>query len=393
MAALMSMVALSIDAMLPALAQIGHTLGSPDANSNQLVISALFLGFGFGQLLYGPMADALGRKPAIYTGLGLFLLGSIACMSAQSFPAMLAGRFLQGLGVASPRTITLALVRDQYLGPEMARIMSLIMAVFILTPALAPALGQVILLVAPWRAIFAMLLLMGLLTLTWFALRQPETLPAARRVPFSLRQTLREARSVFAHRRSLAYMVVAGLSFGAFVGYLTSAQQLLQEQFGLGEKFPLYFGALALCIGAGSITNSRLLRRFEVQKLTRSAIGVFTTLSTVTWCALYLGHAPLSLTGLMLWGGVSFFCMGFVFGNANAMAMAPFGHMAGVAAAVVGAFSTFVSVTLGTLIGQSYDGAATPLIGGFALLGALALGILTWAHARPEPVEVEASGG
>ena len=186
-ALMISLVALSIDAMLPALPAIGAELGVRQANDAQLVISALFLGLAIAQMVYGPLSDSFGRKPAIYAGFAIFIAGCVLSILASGLEVMLLGRFLQGIGAAGPRIVTMALVRDQYAGRAMARVMSLAMAVFIMVPVLAPAIGQGILLVAHWRAIFGMLLAVALIALAWFALRQPETLPPARRTPFSLR--------------------------------------------------------------------------------------------------------------------------------------------------------------------------------------------------------------
>ena len=157
-ALMISLVALSVDTMLPALPAIGAELGVRQANDAQLVLSALFLGLAIAQMAYGPLSDSFGRKPVIYTGFAIFIAGCVLSILASGLEVMLLGRFLQGIGAAGPRIVTMALVRDQYAGRAMARIMSLAMTVFIMVPVLAPAFGQAILLVAHWRAIFGMLL-------------------------------------------------------------------------------------------------------------------------------------------------------------------------------------------------------------------------------------------
>jgi DHA1 family bicyclomycin/chloramphenicol resistance-like MFS transporter len=175
---MMSLTALSIDAMLPALPLMGAELDVQNANSRQLVVSAIFLGLAIGQLFFGPLSDKTGRKPAIYAGLTLYIGGSLLAMFAFSFPMLLAGRLLQGTGVSSPRAVGLALVRDRYEGRSMAQVMSFVMTVFILVPMIAPTLGQAILLFTGWRAIFGSFVILALITLIWFALRMPETLGA-----------------------------------------------------------------------------------------------------------------------------------------------------------------------------------------------------------------------
>ena len=388
MAALTALVALSIDMILPALPAIGATLGVERSNDNQLVISSLFLGFGLGQLLYGPMSDATGRKPAGYAGLLLFIVGCVLALLAWSFPMMLAGRFLQGAGVAGPRTMTIALVRDRFEGRAMARVMSLVMAVFILVPIVAPALGQAVLAVSGWRTIFGIYLAMALVTGAWFALRQDETLPPGSRIPFSAGRMASAAREVVTDRLALGYTVAAGLVFGAFMGYLTSAQQILQQQYALGTRFPLFFAMLAISIGGASLLNSQLVMRHGMHALSSWSLRAICAVSVIFGAVALAasGHPP--FWTLMTYLLATFFAVGLLFGNLNALAMQPLGHIAGTGAAVVGAVSTLISMALGTAIGQSYDGTVLPLVAGFAVLSVLAIIATHWAEsgARPEPV-------
>ncbi len=383
-AMLTSLAAMSIDAVLPALSQIGLELGVQRANDNQLVISLLFLGMAVGQLLYGPLSDSTGRKPAIFLGLALFMAGSLTALLAGSFRLLLVGRVMQGLGAAGPRIVTVALVRDQYEGRAMARVMSFVMAVFILVPVVAPLLGQGILVVAHWRAIFAVYLLLASLAAVWFGLRQPETLPAERRIPFSLGRIGRAIGEIVGNRISLGYTLAAGLVFGAFLGYLSSAQQIFQEQYGLGRLFPAYFAFLALAIGSASFMNARLVMRYGMRTLSFSSAVAVAGLSLM-FLAIILplgGHPP--LWALMSYLLAVFFFVGILFGNLNALAMEPLGHIAGIGAAVVGAASTLISMMLGTVIGQSFNGTVLPLVTGFALLSLASYGVMRWANA-PAP--------
>ena len=391
MATLTALVALSIDMVLPALPAIGATLGVERANDNQLILSLLFLGFGLGQLFYGPLSDSVGRKPAAYVGLALFTVGCLMALLARNFPLMLVGRFLQGVGVAGPRTITLALVRDKFEGREMARVMSLIMGVFILMPIVAPALGQMVLGVSGWRAIFGVYLGMGLVTCIWFALRQEETLPDARRIPLSLRQMLVATRSVFAIRLSVGYTLASGCVFGAFLGYLTSAQQILQQEYALGTLFPLYFAVLAIAIGGASFVNAGLVIRYGMRTLSMWSLrGICAaSLIFIVVAGIGAGHPPLWTLMTYLMG--TFFGIGLLFGNLNALAMQPLGHIAGTGAAVVGATSMLISLALGTWIGQSYNGTVLPLVVGFAVLSACSILAMWWAEVAPprqEPAQV-----
>jgi DHA1 family bicyclomycin/chloramphenicol resistance-like MFS transporter len=391
MATLTALVALSIDMVLPALPAIGASLGVERANDNQLILSLLFLGFGLGQLVYGPLSDAVGRKPAAFVGFALFMVGCVLALMARTFPLILLGRFLQGAGVAGPRTITLALVRDKFEGREMARVMSLIMGVFILVPIVAPALGQLVLGMSGWRAIFGVYLAMGLVASVWFALRQEETLADAQRIPLSLRRMAGAARSVLATRSSVGYTVAAGCVFGAFLGYLTSAQQILQQEYALGTQFPLYFAMLAIAIGGASFANASLVIRYGMRTLsTWSLRGICATSLVFTVVAgIGSGHPP--LWALMTYLMVTFFGIGLLFGNLNALAMQPLGHIAGTGAAVVGATSMLISLALGTWIGQSYNGTVLPLVVGFAVLSACSIVAAWWADVGSpgrEPVQV-----
>jgi len=378
---LMALTALSIDAMLPALPQIASDLQVQNANDRQLVISMIFLGLAFGQLFFGPLSDSIGRKPAIYSGLALFMVGALLGMTAVNFPMMLVGRLLQGVGVSAPRAVTLALVRDQFAGREMARVMSFVMTVFILVPMLAPTMGQAILQFSGWRTIFGSFLLLATISLTWFALRQPETLAPEKRAPFTGRRIINTTQEILKNRPALGYTITAGLVSGAFIGYLNSAQQIFQEQYALGELFTIYFGVIASSIGLASLLNSRLVMHFGMRFLVRNSLLTICILSVAALGSIVFLSIQLPFAVFMAYLMLSFFCVGVLFGNLNSLAMEPLGQVAGIGAAVVGALSTFISVLLGTLIGQSYNGTILPLVSGLAVLTGLSLVVVRWAEA------------
>lgn len=387
MAVMTSLVALSIDAMLPALPAIGRDLGVAAGNDTQWVITALLAGMALGQLIYGPVSDSTGRKPPVYAGLVLFITGCVLSLFAGDFTLMLLGRFLQGLGVAGPRSVAIALIRDLHAGRGMARIMSLIMSVFILVPIAAPALGQAILAVAAWPAIFGFFLVLAVATLAWFAARQPESLPVERRVPFSPRRTARTFGAVLRHRAALGFTLTAGLSSGAFVGYLSSSQQIFQELYGVGTRFALYFAVLAASIGLASVLNGRLVMRAGMLRLSTNALSGLGLLSAgfLVFALSRAGEPP--LWSFMAYMMLAFFCVGILFGNLSSLAMEPLGSIAGVGAAVVASGSLTVSAALGAVIGQAYDGTVVPLVAGFAGLSLLSLPLIRWAASgRSEPV-------
>jgi len=380
MATLMSLVALSIDAMLPALGEIGRDLGVERANDVQLVVTLIFVGIAVGQLAYGPLSDSAGRKPALLAGLGLFMIGCLFSLFSQSFPMMLTGRLLQGLGAAGPRIVTIAVIRDQYEGRLMARVMSLAMAIFIIVPIIAPTMGQGILLVADWRAIFGAFLAIAVATALWFTIRQPETLPVDRRVPFTLSRISSGFREVLTTRAALGYAVAAGLASGPFLAYLSTAPQMLQVQYGLGKSFPLYFALLAIALGAASLSNAKLVMRYGMKALARRALAMMGLLSVGFFVVAYLAEGHPSLWALMVYLLLVFFCEGILYGNLNALAMEPIGHIAGIGAAVVGALSLVISIAGGALIGQAYNGTVLPLVAGFGLLGLAALAAMRWTE-------------
>ena len=371
-----SLVALSTDIMLPALPMIGDALGIVDPNGAQLIVFTFFVGFCAGQLLAGPLSDSFGRKPIVYIGLTILICGCLLSIVSWSLEVMLIGRILQGLGAAAPRIVMIAIIRDEYSGRAMARIMSFVMAVFILVPAVAPALGQVVMIYAGWRMIFLALLVVALIAFVWFALRQNETLALERRLPFSTKQLIIGLKETFGNRVAFGYTMAAGFIFGAFVGYLSSAQQIFQDTFNKGDSFPLYFAFLALAIGAASVFNSQLVMKYGMRPLSHSALIVSIVVSFAFLPAAMGWFGSFTLPLFMVWALINFFCMGLLFGNFNALAMEPLGHIAGVAAALIGFLSTLVSLPLGVLVAQLFNGTAVPLIAGFAGLGLCALAIV-----------------
>ena len=384
-AMLISLVALSIDSMLPALPAIAAEFSLTDLNDQQYVITSLFLGLSLGQLIYGPVSDAYGRKRPIYIGIGIFVVGSVICLLTPSYELLLAGRFLQGLGASSARIIALAIVRDRFEGAAMAKVMSFVMAVFIFIPALAPLLGQGILFFGDWHLIFAFILLYGLVALSWFGFRLEESLPAQRRHPLRLGTLWQGIVFIFKQPVTVVATLVAGLMFGGFVAYLSSAQQILGELYQTGDAFALYFALLALGIGAASMVNARIISRLGVLGvcLLGSALQCGLSLLMVAVSVFVFDQLP-PLWLFMLYCFPLFFCLGLQFGNLNALAMQPLGNIAGLGASLTGAVSTMIAVPLGALVGQQYNGTPTPLMIGFLVFGSIGLLVLLMLRKRME---------
>jgi DHA1 family bicyclomycin/chloramphenicol resistance-like MFS transporter len=351
-----------------------------NVNDRQLVVSLLFLGMAVGQMFFGPLSDKTGRKPATYWGFALFIAGSLLSLFSLSFSMLLFGRLLQGVGISAPRAVTLALVRDRYEGRFMARVMSFAMTVFVLVPMIAPTFGQALLLLSGWRSIFGSYVLIAVITVLWFALRIPETLAPENRAPFSLWRIITAIREIVGIRLAIGYTVASGLISGAFLGYLNSAQQIFQEQYVLGELFPLYFGVIALSLGLASLLNARLVMQFGMRPLARwSLLGVLGLSIAALGIALLAAGLP-PLWFVMVYLMMAFFCVGILFGNMNALAMKPLGHIAGIGAAVIGSLSTLISVPIGTIIGQSYNGTILPLVAGMAILAGFSIVVARWAE-------------
>ena len=382
MAMMIALTALSIDAMLPALTNIGTDLGVTAPNDNQLIISILFLGLAIGQLFYGPLSDNIGRKPAVYFGLLIFGIGCIISMFSKDLTTMLVGRCLQGIGLSGPRVVTIAIIRDLYKGERMAQVMSFVLAVFIAVPAIAPAVGQGVLYIADWRMIFVVLLTLGTIAFIWFYLRQEETLTKENRMKFSFANLRKKLKEIITIRSTIAYTLAAGFISSAFVGFLNSSQQVFQIQFGLGERFPIYFAAIALSVGLASFVNGKLVMRYGMQKMVRSAALSIVVISIIFYGLINTMIVTPSLTFFMMYLLSTVFFVGILFGNLNSMAMEPLGHMAGIGAAIVGSVSTFISVPFGTYIGMQYNGTVEPMVMGFLVFGSLTALSIFFAKGR-----------
>lgn len=385
MALMMSIVAMSIDALLPALGLIGGEMRVAHENDVQLVIGFIFAGMALGQLIAGPLSDALGRKPVLSVGIALYLAASVFCYFADRFDLLLAGRFFQGLGVAAPYVTAVSVVRDKYSGRDMARIMSIVMMIFIVVPAIAPSLGQVVMNWAGWRAIFILYIVYSATIWLWISVRLEETLPAEKRNRLQLGAFLHGFKVVTGNRTTMIYMICMGLLFGSFIGYLGASQQIFQVQFGVGEAFSLYFGALALVMGLSSLVNSRIVVRLGMRRICQTAMTVIVMISALFLGLHYVVDA-VTLPMFLVFAAIIFFMFGLMFGNMNAIAMEPMGEVAGMASAIIGSVSSVMSISLGTLIGQMYDNTLAPIAAGFLVMGCCAL-ILMRVEQRQHRVE------
>ena len=372
MAALMSIVALSIDAVLPALPQIAKDLQVNNINQNQKIITFIFLGLGIGQLLLSPFSDSFGRKPIVYIGFIIFIAASIICISTKSFEIMLLGRILQGVGLAAPRTICIAMVRDTYEGDYMGKILSIVVMIFILVPIIAPTLGQFLMQLHNWQFIFSFNLIFGLIIIIWFFFRQPETLNEKYKIPYRLSIFKSGLIAFFKIKSAVIYTVLSGLITGSFMVYISTSQQIFEQQYHLAEEFPYIFASLAISIGLATFANSQLVIKFGMVKIFHVSLLSFIVISLIFVVTFNNGTNP-GIEILITFFMLQFFAIGFMFGNLRALAMEPLKHIAGIGAALNGFFSTIMAVVIADYIGSFVKKSVLPLFIGFLITGLLAL--------------------
>lgn len=372
MAALMSLVALSIDAVLPALPMIGEYLSVTDPLDNTKLITFIFLGLGFGQLIFGPLSDSVGRKPIVYAGFILFVIASVICITTKSFEMMLFGRVLQGIGLAAPRTMCIAIVRDSYEGDYMAKILSIVVMVFILIPIVAPTLGQFLMNNYGWKFIFTFTLFFGLVIIIWFWLRQPETLKEKYRIPYRLSIFKTGTVQFFRIKSAVIYTLLSGFITGSFMVYLSSSQQIFEKQYDLAEEFPIIFASIAISVGLSTFLNSQLVVKYGMRRIVHISMLSFIIISSIFIMIYHSGNNP-SIQILLLFFALQFFTLGFLFGNLRALAMQPMGHIAGIGSALNGFISTVMAVPIANYIASFITDTVTPLFVGFLVCGLISL--------------------
>jgi len=375
-AMMMSLAALAIDAVLPALPAIGTTFGVESGNTIQQVVGVLFLGLTIGQLIYGPLSDRFGRRSALFTGMLIFMAGSLLTIFSQDFTTMLAGRFSQGFGVAALRIVPLAIVRDKYEGTAMARVMSIAVAVFILVPCISPLLGQSILMVAEWQAIFWVLFVMSGIITVWFGLRQPETLHPSNRTAGGIKPILQGVKVICTNRTTVAYIIVMGLLQGPFMGYIMTAEQIFHDVYHTGNLFALYFASAAISIGIASLVNSQIVERLGMQKICRIALLGSVLISNFALTLEVMGILP--FYGFLCALAAIFFCFGLLLGNMNTIALEPLGHIAGLANSVISFMSGVIGLGIASMIGAAFNSSIQPLMFGVLITSLLSLVIVVW---------------
>lgn len=370
-AMLMAMNALAIDIMLPALPQMGADFQVREENDRQLIIVAYMLGFGVSQLFYGPLTDRFGRRPVLFVSVFFYVVAGILCVYAPTFDLLIWARAFMGASAGGSRVIAVSAARDLYVGRQMAKVMSLVMIVFMSAPIVAPFIGQMMLKVMTWHGIFWALSGFGAFMFLWVLVRLPETLPPERRVPLNIPTMFRNYGKVIRTREALGYTIASGFLFGGLMSYISASEQLYHEVYDTGDMFALWFAGAAIAMSISNLINSRLVEKLGMRFLSHSALIAFVIVSAIHAVLAMMGPVPFELFYTLVI--IAFFCIGFQGPNYNAIAMEPLGALAGSGAALIGFASSFVSASIGGLVARQFDGTITPIFIGHVIVGSAAL--------------------
>jgi DHA1 family bicyclomycin/chloramphenicol resistance-like MFS transporter len=372
----------AIDMYLPAMPQIGAALGAP-ITAMQTTITAYFIAFGLAQLIYGPWADKAGRKPPLYAGIAIFLVGSVICTFAPTAGWLIAGRAVQGFGGAALMVVPRAIIRDMYTGHAATRLMAAVMLVISVSPMLAPLAGAGLMAVTGWRGIFATLLVAGLASLLILTFAQTETLRPENRQPFDLQATLRGSRRLLTDRVFMGLTFLGGFGMASFFVFIASASFVYTEGFGLSPTgFSLAFAVNAIGFFAASQAAGPLGLRLGARRVMVWATFGFFALTTLLFALALMGLVtlPVCIGGLFLANA----CLGLIIPTTMVMALDEHGDIAGLASSLGGTLQMLAGGAMIALSGPFFDGTATPMLGAIALCGLLALALSRLALARPQ---------
>ncbi len=386
-AMLFATIAFSVDAMLPAFPEIARELTPEAPNRAQLIITSFVMGMGVGTLFAGPISDAVGRKVTILAGAVIYCAGAILAFVAPSLELVLAARVLQGIGAAGPRVVTIAIIRDQFSGREMAKITSFVMMVFTVFPAFAPLMGAGIIAITGWRGIFLAFLVFSLISVGWVTLRQRETHPPERRRAFRPASLWAGVVEVLSNRRVGLTIAVQAFVLGMLFANLSSNQQVFDQSYGRAASFPVWFAVIALISATASLLNSQIVERLGMRYVITASLSAQLGVSVLLCAAMFSGalSPQMSFAVYFLWNLSVFYLAGLTMGNLNALAMEPMGHIAGMAASIVGAISTVLAVVIAVPIGLLYDGTPLPLMLGVGLCSIISIALMT--RLRDVPVK------
>lgn len=373
---MMSLTAMTISSIIPAIANMQLSLGVTDVRSMQLIVSLFILGMAFGELIFGPIADAIGRKAVVTIGIAIYIVGSVIAIYSESLTVLLIGRVIQGIGVSGPKIGSRALIRDLFKGNAMASVMSFMMMLLVLMPMLAPIFGQWIINNFDWHAIFFVYCIMAIVLWIWFVIRQEETLAESARYKINSETIGRNFKKITNHAFVMACTLIAGLTFGAHMSFVNSAQSIFQDVFKQSDNFVYYFSFMALASGIASFLNAKLVLKFGMMKLTKLAFILMLFATAVALVDQLLIAKPITFPVFMAVFTVIFFSIGFIYGNINSMGMQYCGKVAGTASSAMSSISSLITVVLSIAVGRMYAFSVTPLLCAFFFLAVIALFIL-----------------
>ena len=383
--AIMALTAVAIDLMLPAFDEIRVAFDLRDGSADTgRIVTVFFIGMALGQIIYGPLADRFGRKPTLYAGIGVYLLGAIGTALAPSFGLMLLSRFVWGLGAAGARVVATAIVRDRFEGAAMAAAMSQIMAVFVLVPIIAPSLGAAVIAVLPWRAVFWVCVVWAAMVIAW-SQRLPETLAPEHVRPLRLGTTVRAFAEVTRTRVTGGYTVASVFIQSVFTAYLASSEVIISDIFDRRDQFPFVFGGVAILFGLGALINGRLVAALGIDRVVVAVFAVQLPLCVILFALALTGDGSPSFWLFMPVLGLILASFMFLMPNLNSAAMVPVGHIAGTASALTGAIRIAAGAVLGTLISNQITDSVTPFaIGVAAMCVAAAVTVAVTRSRAPE---------
>jgi MFS transporter, DHA1 family, multidrug resistance protein len=378
MASIMALNALAIDTMLPAFPDIAKSLAVTNANSIQYIISIYLLGTAVGSLVFGPLSDRYGRKPVLLGTIIGYAACALLCGVAADYSFLLVMRFCNGLFGAALGVLVTSIIRDRFVGDAMAKRMSLVFLIFMVVPVIAPSIGQGVLLFSSWRTIFHLMAFMAILVILWSWRRLPETLDPENIIQISPRSLASTWHIVASNRHAAGYMLGAGLVQGALFGFLNSSPQIFDTVFNAKDFFPIGFAIVALGIASANFTNGHIVERFGARRVSHAAVFLSILFGLLQLVAGYM--MPTSLVIFLILITANMAMVGFIGANFSAIAMTPFGAMAGAASSFQSFAKTTLAAAVGALIGQQFNGSIIPMAAGFLICGIVCLALVLWSE-------------
>ncbi len=360
----------AIDMYLPAMPTIAADLDTSIAGTQASLM--IFIGaVALCQIIYGPVSDMVGRRRPLYFGIVLFVIGSIGCAFAPTIEALIACRFLQGIGACAGMIIPRAIVRDLHTGPDAARLMALIMLVFSVAPVLAPLAGSGLILIAGWRAVFVAMSLVGVAALALVAFALPETRPSEQRVAASFGSVIRGYLTLLRDLRFLGVSLIGGFGIASFFTFIASVSFVYIDHFGLT---PTIFSFAFSCNAVGFIGSAQLsgllARRFGFTRVIRAAVLGYAVMAVALFVVTLAGVDRLSVLIPMLF--LCFSCLGLVIPSTAGLALDRHGPIAGTASALMGTIQMVCGALAVLFTSAFFDGTSLPMVAAIALCAVLA---------------------